>query len=1151
MNINVREVVIKKIFTVLISLICFITFHAEIQSQEGNLYPNNDPPINVSTKNLNKATAALAQQVLIVDSPGKKGKEVEDTTLVVNSELPLYAALYNNGKYKSEAKVDWFWAETSHSALNSRDSSIYLGSGSSIIFKPTKSATGFIFVKDLPKASGDSTGTIKIIYSEKLILTPAYSAHSTITQGQHHILVSFRAENVGNFPAILQEANLQFIDTGSQIITNQYQVSRIDTTTIIQAGETRQFEFLVNALSNADTGRVFIDVQLLTGEAFYTNIDPKHQWQVQTPPILNIDLIDALVEEIFPGQEDIFIVMDVSNRGGASVNNLNASLTFWRDGQNVSDEYEAVMSENNPKFIKGNSSAPLSLIVRAKAIATYGTIVINGKISGLDSNTGISYSDEGADLPASWLVTQTSAQVGIISTRINCPNIDASGNGEVHIGQNYFVEVVVRNQGTEDVQGIGVRLNTDGHSRFLADPSQVIPSLFKYQTDIVKYQLEAEAEAIPAVEKFLAQIDSATSASGSKATINAAFDSLAQVKILYPANLILKLNSMFVQIPVRQTLDVIAEVVHSPENAGFDSTGKLSIKLPQNYQLISGNLVQQFRENEKVTWKVRSPAISGDLDTILVYISQIPRDKNDPSLFAQVSIDTASLLVETLNTSIEIADVVIIDPEGARDDTISTGQWFLVRARMKSELIENSFAQIVSPANFDVLDNTIKPVSMDSVTWWLRAPNFISNFTEQIIVQAWGNVEGDTAKVFSRSDSSLSVFTVSRANLKVSAEIIDPPGASQGQISPGLVFQIKGEILNSGAAGVFGNQSLFINVPDRSSFQVIGDTLLPVENQPVKWTIQASEKLDAIPKIIKVRILEVPYDENSDEEAYISNENQVADVPVFTMTPYVQLMVRSMPEVAPKTIAPGDAAIMMGIEFTNVSIQNGFPIQVNALKFDIEDKFGNLIAPQSLIAGFKMRSDESVIGEAVSILQNPIQLPFTNPITLEAHETKQVLIEINFHESLSQQFQLNLKDTSYLEIESQVPIAIVDELRNPKTILNLRSHCPVITENDLKRSFRNYPNPFGTPDRKKTHFIYYLAQDGNIELKIYTLIGELVWSCTYNSSDRQGKKGLHQEDDITWEARNSRGTKVLNGVYIARIKTSYGEAAMTKIAIIK
>ena len=357
--------------------------------------------------------------------------------------------------------------------------------------------------------------------------------------------------------------------------------------------------------------------------------------------------------------------------------------------------------------------------------------------------------------------------------------------------------------------------------------------------------------------------------------------------------------------------------------------------------------------------------------------------------------------------------------------------------------------------------------------------------------------------------------------------------------------------MNSGEAGVYGTKSLFIDVQDRSSFRVIGDTLLSVENQPVIWTIQASEKLDVVPKIIKVRILDIPYDENSDEEAFSSIENQVADVQVYTTVTNIPLMIRQLPEIAPKAIAPGITAIMMGIEFANLSNESEFPIQIKALKFDIEDNSGKRMSPQSAIAGYRIRSDESIIGEAMQLIDNPIEIPLTNPIVLNGQGKNQVFIEIDFHESLSHPFQINLKDTSSIMIESLFPVTIVDELKNPKVEFNLRSHCPVIAANDLQRSFRNYPNPFGAPDRRKTHFIYYLSQDCDIELKIYTLIGELVWSCSYRSSDPQGRKGLHQENDVTWNAKNSRGNYVLNGVYIARIATSYGESALTKIAVIK
>jgi len=321
------------------------------------------------------------------------------------------------GKYKDQISVKWYWADTSYSSSTANDTNIYLGKGKSIKFKPTKPDTGFIFIEN-PKKRGDSTGTIIIVPYERLIINPVYSAYTEVTQGQENILVLFSAENTGKFPSIIQEANLQFIDIDSQLVTSQYQINRIDTTTVIPSGGTKQFEFLVDVNSAADTGLIFIDAQLMTEEAFYTNIEPKHQWRVITPPLLNIDLIDALVEEVYPGQENIFVVMHVSNKGGTSVNNINTNLTFWHNGLDVTDEYEYIMSENNTQFIKGDSSAKIDLIVRAKSSATLGTIVINGSISAFDVNTGYSYFDEGADLQASWLVTITSTQIGIVSTKI-------------------------------------------------------------------------------------------------------------------------------------------------------------------------------------------------------------------------------------------------------------------------------------------------------------------------------------------------------------------------------------------------------------------------------------------------------------------------------------------------------------------------------------------------------------------------------------------------------------------------------------------------------------------------------------------------------------------------------------------------------------
>jgi hypothetical protein len=117
-------------------------------------------------------------------------------------------------------------------------------------------------------------------------------------------------------------------------------------------------------------------------------------------------------------------------------------------------------------------------------------------------------------------------------------------------------------------------------------------------------------------------------------------------------------------------------------------------------------------------------------------------------------------------------------------------------------------------------------------------------------------------------------------------------------------------------------------------------------------------------------------------------------------------------------------------------------------------------------------------------------------------------------------------------------------------VINIKSNPSVVIESDFGKAFSNYPNPFGNPNRPQTKFIFYLDQDSDIDIKIYSLIGELVWSCSYTASDPQGKRG-HHEGDIVWDGRNERGYVVLNGVYIARIATGYGKSALTKIAVIK
>ncbi len=1100
-----------------------------------------------------------SQKIIITDLPGKKGEEVGDTTIVVKTELKLYAGLYSDGRYKSEISVDWFWSGTSHAAQTPKDTAIFLGSGKKFFFKPTTVDTGFIFVKSTShKIQWDSTGTITIIHSENLIFDPIRSDRTKITQGQEGILVSFQVENTGLMPSHIIEAGLEMFDPNSQIISDDYQIKRMDTVTSIPIGQKREFKFLVHTKSEADTVLVTIDGKLSTEGGLYTNFEQKHYWQVQAPPLLNIDLIDALIEQVFPGQQGLIVLMQVSNKGGASVHNIKAEIIFWHNGQDVSYEYEYQLSEENPQIIPGHSSASIKILVEVKPSATLGPIVINGKITAFDVNTGLIYLDEGADVPASWIVTQNLAtSVGILSTKVNCPNSDEAGDGKVNIHQRFGVEVTVKNFGNEDVHDVGLSLFSDGFSIFNSDISQVIPLLLKNQSQTIRYDIVAYAEELPVMETFSARIDGDISTvSGKPATINPAFDSLANVLIMQPANLVLGLDTTFLQIPVGQIFEVGAKIFNAPENADFDSSGKLTIRLPKDYDLVSPNLTQSIWEHEKVIWQIKAPPLPHGVDSILVYISQTPHDKNNPAEYARVTNDSIFFVVETVVTFLEIAHVSITAPPGAMDDTLSTEQEFVVQAKIRTQKIEEIYVQITPPVPYKNLDLDEKPLANDTlVAWSLKAPDYSTYIREKMIIKARGNRENDTKIVRSEPDSSLSVLTVLKANLKVNGEIIAPPSARQGQISPGLTFQIKGEILNLGDANTFGNKSLelIIDPQDQNNFEIHDDLVLHVLDDSVVWTIRASENLNILPKIIKIKINDIPYDENTDNTAYIAEDNEVTDIQVFAATGVgrLELMVKRLTAIAPTVIAPGLTEIMMGFECTNLTTESGYFIKINSLKFDVEDKNHHLIPPTSVISGFRVKKDNSIPGLATTILTNPIEVPFTPPISLNSQETERLYVEVDFSENLSQQFKLNIKDSSYINVDSNFDVLIVDEFRNSTGLLNLRSHCPVVMQKDLKGSFCNYPNPFGNSGRKITHFVYYLSQETDIELNIYTLIGELVWSCSYSKNEPQGKKGLHHGNEIVWDGRNLKGFKVLNGVYIARINTDYGEWAITKLAVIK
>lgn len=106
----------------------------------------------------------------------------------------------------------------------------------------------------------------------------------------------------------------------------------------------------------------------------------------------------------------------------------------------------------------------------------------------------------------------------------------------------------------------------------------------------------------------------------------------------------------------------------------------------------------------------------------------------------------------------------------------------------------------------------------------------------------------------------------------------------------------------------------------------------------------------------------------------------------------------------------------------------------------------------------------------------------------------------------------------------------------------------------FEQSVYAYPNPV---KNGKVTFRYDLIRDARVSVKIYTIMGDEVWSKEYSPTSPQGKQGSHGvypsgNDAIIWNCENNAGKKVATELYIYTLTASdeSGEVTVTKKLIV-
>ena len=183
---------------------------------------------------------------------------------------------------------------------------------------------------------------------------------------------------------------------------------------------------------------------------------------------------------------------------------------------------------------------------------------------------------------------------------------------------------------------------------------------------------------------------------------------------------------------------------------------------------------------------------------------------------------------------------------------------------------------------------------------------------------------------------------------------------------------------------------------------------------------------------------------------------------------------------------------------------------------------------------------------------NPLQLLFDPEAEMAAGAEAKFLITAEFQDNIvNRGFRAVLRSVDVYDFDPESPLEIIDSVGvKIEESKNLESRPFTIISDNPKDSFGAYPNPFGRTYKQNT-IMFRLENPSDVEVRIFTLLGEPVWSRSFTGLS----SGLY-ENLVHWDGKNGRGKTVLNGVYLCtiNIRPLSGGAKkryITKIAYIK
>lgn len=580
-----------------------------------------------------------------------------------------------------------------------------------------------------------------------------------------------------------------------------------------------------------------------------------------------------------------FISVVVKNTGEAPLALERPQLLF-KIGEARQNEYTLVDSTRNDGVVLagGEQQTLIYKVIRTGAIGGVVTIVVTASGHDLNSNAAVQ-----APPQTTTFIVKTTALSRILKTdfpaRVN--RVADSDIALVNTGQIFPIEVTVENIGEEVVAAAYVSLVTAGNSIIMnqqAKSVQIDPgggksnALFSVQADRQPNRTFGET--------FTARLDSAVNVYGARVDFSTAVDSLATIRIEEPARLLLEatLDDNDNTLTIGQDFKLRVRAINFGE-ARTDSSGILQIRLPNGYRLSENERGEKnFAAGDFVVWSLQAPRTERWRDTLFVAIKQPPRDKNSGHR-ALVADSAKFIVMNTLATAFKIDSTFVLEPAGARDRIVSTGQLFTVAARITatSNLSDKKATLLLPHAGYLLAagESATKQVSSSSVvSWKVQAPDVAHSSPVQLLVEAQGS---DGQKTETRRDTLVIKSAQTRPILDLVPQI-QGIGAEQGSVSVDQRFTLLLNLQKSGEAFLMDTAEVAIDI-SQTRFRLVESPDMAVNKKfvlfhpnafsaTVSWPVQAAGQPTppGQQESVVFRLTKKPRDVNSEKEVQTTKD---------------------------------------------------------------------------------------------------------------------------------------------------------------------------------------------------------------------------------------------------------------------------------------